>query len=207
MDCSPPGSSVHGTLQAVEWSGLPFPSPGDLPDPGINHTSPILAGRFFTTEPPGNPSPQKSQHSLVFCLKCFFLVFNMEKLIYKTWLCLALDKPLPLLSFHFLIYRNRAWSIYLLISSHHCFLMDLCGSLCLISDAWLFFPKLNRPMSLLTTTHTEILHTLVWKGEIIWRREKFLKALFCSDSPFYTPLPKYLCFQNTNEILKFSLAF
>ena len=35
------------------WSELPFPSPGDLPDPGIKLTSPALAGRFFTAEPPG----------------------------------------------------------------------------------------------------------------------------------------------------------
>ena len=42
------------------WSGLPFPSPGDLPDPGIeleSLTSPALEGRFFTTEPLGT-----SQH-------------------------------------------------------------------------------------------------------------------------------------------------
>ena len=41
------------------WSGLTFPSPGYLPDPGIkpkSSTSPALAGRFFTTEPPGKPS-------------------------------------------------------------------------------------------------------------------------------------------------------
>ena len=37
------------------WSGLPFPSLGDLPDSGIKPTSPILAGRFFTSEPPGKP--------------------------------------------------------------------------------------------------------------------------------------------------------
>ena len=37
------------------WSGLSFPSPGDLPDPGIKPTSPALAGRFFTTEPPRKP--------------------------------------------------------------------------------------------------------------------------------------------------------
>ena len=37
------------------WSGLPFPSPGDLPNPGIKPTSPALAGRFFTTESPGKP--------------------------------------------------------------------------------------------------------------------------------------------------------
>ena len=34
------------------WSGLPFPSPGDLPDPGIESESPALSGRFFTTVPP-----------------------------------------------------------------------------------------------------------------------------------------------------------
>ena len=37
------------------WSGLPFPSLGDLPDPGIGPTSPELAGGFFTTAPPGKP--------------------------------------------------------------------------------------------------------------------------------------------------------
>ena len=38
------------------WSGLPFPFPGDLPDPGIepaSPASPALAGEFFTTKPPG----------------------------------------------------------------------------------------------------------------------------------------------------------
>ena len=41
MDCSPPGSSVYGILQArvLYWSGLPFPTPGDLPDPEIEPTS------------------------------------------------------------------------------------------------------------------------------------------------------------------------
>ena len=33
------------------WSGLPFPPPGDLPDPGIEPASSALAGVFFTTEP------------------------------------------------------------------------------------------------------------------------------------------------------------
>ena len=34
------------------WSGLPFLSPEDLPEPGIKPVSPALAGGFFTTEPP-----------------------------------------------------------------------------------------------------------------------------------------------------------
>ena len=40
------------------WSGLPFPSPGNLPNPGIetvSSVSPALAGEFFTTESPGMP--------------------------------------------------------------------------------------------------------------------------------------------------------
>ena len=37
------------------WSGLPFPSPWDLSDPGIKPKSPTLPGGFFTTEPPGKP--------------------------------------------------------------------------------------------------------------------------------------------------------
>ena len=39
------------------WGGLPFPPPGDLPDPGLKLVSPGLTGRFFTTAPPGETSP------------------------------------------------------------------------------------------------------------------------------------------------------
>ena len=42
-----------GFSKQEHWSGLPFPSPGDLPDPGIQPGSPASAGGFFTTEPPG----------------------------------------------------------------------------------------------------------------------------------------------------------
>ena len=44
-----------GFSRQENWSGLPFPSPGDLPNPGIKLKSPALAGEFFTTEPPGKP--------------------------------------------------------------------------------------------------------------------------------------------------------
>ena len=52
MDCSPPDSSVHGISRQEYWSGLPFPSPGDLPHPGIEPASlmsPALPARFFIT--------------------------------------------------------------------------------------------------------------------------------------------------------------
>ena len=47
MDYSPPGLSVHAVFQAKTWSGLTFPPPGDLPNPGIEPvslSSPVLAG-------------------------------------------------------------------------------------------------------------------------------------------------------------------
>ena len=37
------------------WSGLPFPSPGDLPDPGIERGFPTLEADALTSEPPGKP--------------------------------------------------------------------------------------------------------------------------------------------------------
>ena len=52
MDCSLPGSSVHGFPRQEYWSGLPCLPPGDVPNPGIKPTSlmsPALAGKFFAT--------------------------------------------------------------------------------------------------------------------------------------------------------------
>ena len=42
-------------LRQEYWSGLPFSTPGDLIDPGIELRSPALADGFFTTEPHGKP--------------------------------------------------------------------------------------------------------------------------------------------------------
>ena len=53
MGCSLKGSSVHGIFQARVLSGLPFPSPGALPDPGIEPRSPTLQADALTSEPPG----------------------------------------------------------------------------------------------------------------------------------------------------------
>ena len=56
-DCSLPGSSVHGILQAriLEWVAISS-SRGDPPDLGVKPESPALAGGFFTTEPPEKSS-------------------------------------------------------------------------------------------------------------------------------------------------------
>ena len=59
LGCNPPASFVHGIFQArvLEWV-VPFPVPGELPDPDIKPASlasPAMAGGFFTTVPPGKP--------------------------------------------------------------------------------------------------------------------------------------------------------
>ena len=55
IDCSLPGSSVHAFSRQEYWSGLPFPSPGDLPDPGIKPRSPALWADALPSEPLGKP--------------------------------------------------------------------------------------------------------------------------------------------------------
>ena len=62
-----------GLSRQEHWSKLPFPPPGDLPDPGIESASPVLVDRFFTTEPPGRP-----------------LVPDMQLLIWKVPFSLSL---------------------------------------------------------------------------------------------------------------------
>ena len=70
MGCSLPGSSVHGIFQAIIfWSGGPFPSSGDLPDPGIEPKSPAAPAAAKSLQscptlcdprdssPPGSPVP------------------------------------------------------------------------------------------------------------------------------------------------------
>ena len=59
-------ASLHGGFPRKEyWRGLPFPpfpSPGDLSNPGIQLKSPALAGRFFTTQPPWKPQSRRQQY-------------------------------------------------------------------------------------------------------------------------------------------------
>ena len=54
-DCSPSGSSVHEFSRQEYWSGLPFPAPGYLPNPGIEPGSPALQPDSLPSEPQGKP--------------------------------------------------------------------------------------------------------------------------------------------------------
>ena len=56
VDCSSPGSSVYGIYRQEYQSRLPFPSPGDLPDPAMEPGSPALQADSLPLEPPRKPS-------------------------------------------------------------------------------------------------------------------------------------------------------
>ena len=77
--CQTPSSI--GFSRQEHWSGLPFPSPGDLSYPRIKHISPALAGRFFTTEPLGKP------HLGCSCCSCCCSVAKMCLTLCNTMVC------------------------------------------------------------------------------------------------------------------------
>ena len=74
-------------------SGLPFPPPGDLPDPGIEPASPTLAGRFFTTVPPRKAITMTKDQSFVWPklnvlrVVFFFLIFfDVDHFLSLYWI-------------------------------------------------------------------------------------------------------------------------
>ena len=76
------------------WSGLPFLSPRDLPEPGSKPVSPVLTGRCFTTEPPGNIFQKTDNWGW------FFFLFNsreLQMLLFSP--CRTLASYLPSLLF------------------------------------------------------------------------------------------------------------
>ena len=62
IGCSPPGSSVHSRQE--NWSGLPFPPPGNLPNPGIKPTFPVSLhcsqNILYHLSHPGDPQNRKN---------------------------------------------------------------------------------------------------------------------------------------------------
>ena len=57
LDCARQAPLFMGFPRQEYWSGLPFPSPGDLPNPGIEPGCPISQADSLPTEPPGKPYP------------------------------------------------------------------------------------------------------------------------------------------------------
>ena len=83
------------------WSGLPCPLPGDLPNPGIRLTSPVLQVDSLLSEPPGKPKntgvgslpllqgnflTQESNRSLLHCRQILYQLSYQGSLIWKLYL-------------------------------------------------------------------------------------------------------------------------
>ena len=81
MDYSPPGSSAIGCPRQEYCSGLPFPSPRDLPYPGIECTSlgfPTLQVDSFSAEPPGKPRSISDVYCIAVMLRAWPLCTGAE---------------------------------------------------------------------------------------------------------------------------------
>ena len=118
------------------WSELPFPSPGDLPGPGIEPISPALAGRFFTIESPGKPN----YHFTV------LLIVTLEiTRVYLKLVCLPFPNKARTLD-----YLNSTYSFVLFCYIFYCYTyvkslktVLLCqnNNICIF-----FFPMLLSPL-------------------------------------------------------------
>ena len=109
MDCSLPGSSVHGILQARYWSGFPFPSPGDLPNPGIEPRSPALQAYSLPSEPPGKPRREEDG-----------LLFNGHSFNFARW---EISRDLLHNSVHYYTLKNgedgNFWNLFFTTRTEH----------------------------------------------------------------------------------------
>ena len=85
IDCCLPGASVHGIFQAEYWSGLPFPSPGDILNPGIKLMSSALQADTSLSEPPGKPSSLIPQFKSIKSLALSFLYCSTLTSIHDYW--------------------------------------------------------------------------------------------------------------------------
>ena len=86
MDCSLQGSSVHRIPKQEYWSGLPFPSLGDLPNPGIEPISlmsPVLSGLFFTISAAWKTCMYKFIYNIN--IGTFYIIYNMYSNIYNIY--------------------------------------------------------------------------------------------------------------------------
>ena len=117
MDCSPPGYSVHGILQARSLEWVAMPSSKDLPNPGIQPVSlisPVLEGRFFTTSTTWkDPFSQHTQIKNV-CIPFNCILFTLNR---RSWV--VCDMPL-----HRLCWLRGIFACYATgfqLKAHHCF--------------------------------------------------------------------------------------
>ena len=105
MDCNLPGSSVVEFSRQEYWSGLPFPSPGDLPDPGIKPRFPVLQADSLPFEPHKNK--QKSHIGTQVHICIFWLLTHCSHLVITLLIIFPRENPLS---------HRMKWSLKALIA-------------------------------------------------------------------------------------------
>ena len=126
MDYSLPGFSVHGILQARYWSGQPFLSPRDLPNPGIKPRSPALQAYSLPSEPPEKPRNTRrgslsllqgiclTQESNQDFLHCSWILYQLSYNRSSVYMLIPISQFIPPSSF---------------LSSNHKFVFSICDSI------------------------------------------------------------------------------
>ena len=102
MGCSPQGFSVMEFSRQECWNELPFPTPGDLPNPGNEHASsvsPELTGKFVITIPPGTSK--------------FAYIFSPSTSCIFVWsvVSFAVQKLLSLIRFHLFVFAFISFAL------------------------------------------------------------------------------------------------
>ena len=105
MDCRLPGSSVHGFSRQEYWSGMPFPTPGDLANPGIEPAAPaapVLAGGFlYHQHHLGSPSFPHLNQYIIIAIPCYLIFhklvrYNLPAISFRSqYLSIDLDFTKP----------------------------------------------------------------------------------------------------------------
>ena len=138
MDCSPPDPLSTEFSRQEYWSGLPFPSPGDPPDPGIKPGSPALQTDSLPSEPSGKPH----KITKVYCI-AWWIIFNYNnkngKESEKGYIYASLARLLSALRAH-LGFDEPA--------SVQAASVPMCPSMpCLLPSSWQIPPPLSKVLS------------------------------------------------------------
>ena len=194
MDCSPLGSSVHGIYQARSWSKLPFPYPRDLPDPGIELAFPALAGRFFTTAPPGKPTMLSANFSSA--IQCYWqspcYILDPQTLFISSEFSILLSVPRCSIFFFFQIPHISVMflslSCWVISNSSHPYGLKHARLPCpsLSSQSLL---KLMSIESVMASSHLILCHPLLLLPSVFTSIR-----VFSSESTLCIRWPEYLSF-------------
>ena len=98
--CDPMDYRIHGILQPEYWCGYPFPSPGDLPNPGIKARSPALQADSLPAEPQGKPT-NESNWSLLHCRQILYQLSYQGSPKFPNLLQSLLFSHIQINKFHF----------------------------------------------------------------------------------------------------------